>query len=57
MRADYILTARGKPEPRDAQGAPVTRLDAWTLYRAKPNLPGPDRCSQKMVQTVTEVTV
>jgi hypothetical protein len=56
-RADYILTAKGARTPADAVGAPVTRLDSWTLYRARPNLPGADRCSQKMVQTVTEVTV
>jgi len=56
-RADYILTAKGARVPADASGGPVTRLDSWTLYRARPNLPGPDRCSQKMVQTVVEVTV
>ncbi len=56
-RADYILTIKGADVPRDAVGAPVTQLDSWTLYRARPGLPGPDRCSQRMVQTVTEVTV
>ncbi len=56
-KADYILTAVGAPRPRDAAGPPVTRLEAFTLYKAKPGLPGPDRCSQKMVQTVTAVTV
>jgi hypothetical protein len=56
-RADYILTAVDARRPADARGAPVTRLEAWTLYRARPGLPGPDRCSQKMVQTVTSVTV
>lgn len=56
-KADYILTAVDAPEPKDAVGAPVQRLTAWTLYRARRGLPGPDRCSQRMVQTVKAVTV
>src|SRR5207253_1306157 len=54
-RADYILTVRDAPEPADAAGAPAQRLDAYTLWRAKADLPGPSRCSQRMVQTVTTV--
>ncbi|HEX6391127.1 MAG TPA: hypothetical protein VFZ89_16825 [Solirubrobacteraceae bacterium] len=56
-RADYILTHTRTRVPADAVGGPVRRLDAWNLYRARPGLPGPDRCSQTMVQSVTEVTV
>ncbi|MCW3041681.1 MAG: hypothetical protein JWM31_3586, partial [Solirubrobacterales bacterium] len=53
-KADFILTKNDAPEPADAVGAPVQRIDAYTLYRAKPDIPGPDRCSQAMVEAVTE---
>jgi hypothetical protein len=56
-RADYILTPKDAREPRDATGRPVQLLDAWALWRAKPDLPpGPQRCSQRMVQTVKRIT-
>lgn len=55
-RADFILTKNDAPRPADAAGAPVRRLDAFTLWRARPGLPGPSRCSQKMVQTIERVT-
>ena len=56
-KADYILTAVGGPRPADAVGAPVRRLDAFTLYRERPSVPGPENCSRAMVQTVTSVPV
>ena len=56
-KADYILVARGRPVPADALGPPVRRLQDFTLYRENPRVPGPDRCSQKMVQTVTNVPI
>jgi hypothetical protein len=55
-RADYILTAVGERRPADALGGPVKRLDGFTLYKARPGLPGPDRCSQTMVQTVKSIS-
>ena len=54
-KADYILVKHDDPPPADATGAPVQRLDAFTLYREKPAVPGPSACSQRMVQTVTEI--
>jgi hypothetical protein len=35
----------------------VRRLDAFTLYRESPLVPGPENCSRAMVQTVTSVPV
>ncbi len=51
-RADFILTKNDAPAPADAAGV-VMRIDAYTLYRAKPDLPGAENCSQTMVQTIT----
>jgi hypothetical protein len=56
-KADYILTAVNAARPADAVGPPVRRLDAFTLYRQKPSVPGPENCSRAMVQTVTSVPV
>ncbi|MCW2996907.1 MAG: hypothetical protein JWN65_456 [Solirubrobacterales bacterium] len=54
-KADYILTKVDAPAPADAAGPPVRKLDAYTLYRARPDIPGQDMCSQAMVETVTKV--
>ena len=51
-RADFILTKRDAAPPADAAGV-VLRIDAYTLYEAKPGLPGAENCSQTMVQTIT----
>jgi hypothetical protein len=56
-KADYILAGAGAPRPADAVGPPVRRLDAFTLYRESPSVPGPENCSRAMVQTVTSVPV
>ncbi|MGH2840956.1 MAG: hypothetical protein ACRDKY_09055, partial [Solirubrobacteraceae bacterium] len=50
--ADYVLVARDLRKPFDATGPPVMTLDAFVLYRMRPGLPGGDRCSRTMVQTV-----
>jgi hypothetical protein len=54
-KADYILTKVDARPPTDAAGPPVRELDAYTLYKAKPDMPGRDKCSQAMVETVTKV--
>jgi hypothetical protein len=51
-RADYVLTKTGRARPVDAVGAPVRQNEGWTLYRMNPSVPGPDRCSKRMVQRV-----
>ena len=57
-KADWLLTKKDAPKPRDAApGGPARELDAFTLWRAKPDLPGPENCSQEMVQTVKQVTL
>lgn len=54
-KADYILIKDDAPRPADAVGLPLRHLDAFILYRASPSIPGVDRCSRRMVQTVTTV--
>jgi len=56
-KADYIVAPRDAPVPADALTPPVRQLDAFTLYRMKPSVPGPANCSRAMVQTVTSVPV
>jgi hypothetical protein len=53
-RADYILEdsrarrlSRGRPP--DALGPPLRANSEFRLYRARPGLPGPDRCSRRLV--------
>lgn len=56
-KADYIVTRADMPAPGDALLPAVRRLDGFTLYRQRPSVPGPENCSQEMVQTVTSVPV
>jgi hypothetical protein len=56
-KADYVVAPRDAPVPPDALTPAVRRLDAFTLYRMKPSVPGPANCSRAMVQTVTSVPV
>lgn len=55
-RADFILTKNDAPRPADATGRPVRQLQAFTLWRQRPGVPGRENCSQKMVQTIERVT-
>ncbi|HEX2017057.1 MAG TPA: hypothetical protein VGN69_10205, partial [Solirubrobacteraceae bacterium] len=54
-KADFILANHGMRQPFDAQGGPIAYLGQFRLYREKPDVPGPDRCSQRMVQTVNDI--
>ena len=54
--ADYVL-ARGGGRPFDAVGSPIRANREFELYRLRDGLPGGDRCSQEMVQTVTGVSL
>lgn len=56
-RADYVLAPRDRPRPADAAGGPVMTAGGFALWRQRPGAPGRDRCSQRMVQTVTGVSV
>jgi len=53
--ADYVLVDNDLRKPFDAVGPPVETLERYTLYRLRPNLPGGDRCSRKMVLTVKKL--
>ena len=53
--ADFVLVERGMLKPFDAVGEPVLSQRQFRVYRLRAGLPGGDRCSQKMVQTVERV--
>lgn len=55
-KARWILTKNDAPRPADAVGGPVRQLQAFTLWRQRPDVPGRSRCSQRMVQTIERVT-
>ena len=56
-KADYIVVASGRRRPADALGPPVRRNGAWVLYRMDPRVPGPENCSQRMIQRVEQITI
>jgi hypothetical protein len=56
-KADYIVAPIGAPRPSDAVGPVVMTAGGFLLYRESPSVPGPSRCSQRMVQTVTSIPV
>jgi hypothetical protein len=51
-KAEYVLVQRPLAKPVDATGAPLMTNAAYRLYRMRAGVPGPDRCSRAMVQTV-----
>ena len=53
--ADYVLADRGLRRPFDAVGPRVAAVGGYSLYRLRPGLPGGDRCSLEMVQTVDRI--
>jgi hypothetical protein len=53
--ADYVLV-RFLRRPYDAVGPVVAANREFQLYRLAAGLPGGDRCSQRMVQTVRKIT-
>ena len=52
--ADYVLVDDDWRRPVDAVGPPLMTLERYQLFRLRPGLPGGDRCSRKMVLTVTK---
>lgn len=52
--ADYVVTRRLR-RPFDAVGGPLRLNQEFTLYKLRAGLPGGDRCSREMVQTVREI--
>lgn len=55
-KADYILTPIAARRPADAAGEVMT-AGGFRLYRQRPSVPGRENCSQRMVQTVTDIPV
>jgi hypothetical protein len=53
--ADYVLVDDDWRKPFDAIGPPLMTLDRYQLFRLRPDLPGGDRCSLKMVLTVKKL--
>jgi hypothetical protein len=56
-RATYALTYSQQPRPRDAVGAPARTNEQFFLWRLRPDLPGPDNCSRRMVDSITSVVI
>jgi hypothetical protein len=51
-KANYIVTLRGQPHPRDANGPPLRLNDGYVLYRENPAVPGPSRCSIRRLDRI-----
>jgi hypothetical protein len=54
-KADYVLVQRPLAKPFDAFGPALMQNSAYQLYRMRPGVPGPDRCSRRSVTTVKEI--
>jgi hypothetical protein len=53
VKADYVVVdSRESGRPPDAIGQPLWRSEWYALYRLRAEIPGPDRCSRAMVQTI-----
>jgi hypothetical protein len=52
--ADYVAV-RYVRKPFDAIGAPVLQNREFQIYKLRQGLPGGDRCSQRMIQTVRKI--
>ena len=52
--ADFVVV-RGLRTPVDAVGPPLRANAEFSLFALRPGLPGGDRCSQKMIQTVSRI--
>jgi hypothetical protein len=56
-RAGYAVAYSGSGRPRDATGPPVRRTRQFTMWRLRPGLPGPDVCSRRMIDSITNVQI
>jgi hypothetical protein len=56
-KADFIVRKRQDGRPDDADGPIVAVTEEFILYREDPTVPGRENCSQRMVQTVTNVDI
>jgi hypothetical protein len=51
-KADYIVSSTPYGHPRDAIGAPQRFNSGYRLWRMRPGVPGPDRCSKRVQSRV-----
>jgi hypothetical protein len=56
-RADYILSGHTLRPPADALPRPVAINAKFVLYRMRPDVPGPDLSSRRLVLSITKVTI
>ncbi len=56
-KADYALTLTEQGRPRDAAGTPVLASPQFALWRLRANVPGPDVCSPRMIDSITQVNI
>lgn len=54
-KADYVLVDQALVRPADAVGPRVWEGETFDLYRLRADLPGGDRCSRRLVETVTRI--
>ena len=48
-KADYLIVDRHTGRPRDAAGPALRFNDAYMLFRMRPDVPGPDVASRRMI--------
>ena len=56
-KADYVLVLSEQRRPRDATGAPAFANTQFRMWRMRPGVPGPDVCTQRMIDSITKVNV
>jgi hypothetical protein len=56
-RADFVLVQTDWTRPRDVAGRPLWDDGTYALYRQAPGVPGPELCTQEMVQPVKDISI
>ena len=56
-KADFILRERAWGRPVDATGPVLWHNEHFALYRMSPAVPGPEVCSQEMIQFIDAISV
>jgi hypothetical protein len=56
-RADYAVAYTWSGRPRDATGGALLTTTQFTMWRLRPNLPGPDICTRRMIDAITRVQI
>jgi hypothetical protein len=56
-KADYVLTLSEQRRPRDAAGAPLFASAQFRMWRMRREVPGPDVCTPRMIDSITKVSI